>query len=167
MMVQPFYIVFAKTELNAPPESVGWFILAQVLGGLPSNLLWAKLVDKYGSKRMLGVCAVMSTVAPLLAVCGSSFGWQGLLPVFLITGASFNGRKVGFSSALLEIAPETERPTYSALNSVLILPVAFLSLAAGIMLNYYSYGKLFIFAAFFTGIGGIMTTMLPKNSTHL
>jgi predicted MFS family arabinose efflux permease len=79
-----------------------------------------------------------------------------LLPVFFLAGAIFNGRKVGFQSALLELAPAAERATYAALNAVLILPVAFLPLAAGLFLQQWSYSALFLFSATFIGAGAIV-----------
>jgi hypothetical protein len=46
-------------------------------------------------------------------------------------------------------------PTYAALNAVLILPVAFLPLAAGLFLQLWSYSTLFLFIAFFISLGAI------------
>jgi len=136
LMALPFYVVFARTRLDAPAEAVGWFLLVQVLGGSLSNLVWAKLVDHNGSRRMLFLCAVISTLIPLLAILLGSLGWQVLLPVFFLVGAITDGRVVGFQSALLEATPEIEQGTYAGLNAVLTLPVAFLSLAAGLFLQY-------------------------------
>ncbi len=156
LMALPFYVVFAREKLGSPIEAVGWFLLAQVLGGVLSNLLWARLVDRSGSRRMLVFCAVLSTSTPLLAVILSPLGWLALLPVFFLAGATFNGRSVGFQSALLELAPVGERGTYAGLNEVLILPVAFLSLAAGVLLQYWSYPALFLLAAAFIGAGAVV-----------
>jgi len=164
LMVLPFYIVYARQELCAPPGAIGWFLLAQVLGGVLANLVWARLVDRYGSRRMLAVCAVTSMLTPLSAILLGRVGWVGLLPVFFLGGATFNGRGVGFSSALLELAPAAERPTYSALNAVLILPVAFLSLAAGALLQCWSYQTLFLIAAAFIAMGALLTQRLPDSN---
>jgi MFS family permease len=156
LIALPFYVVYAREKLNAPAESVGWFLLAQVLGGVLANLAWARLVDKSGSRWMLAFCAITSTLTPLLAIALTPFGWPALAPVFFLAGATFNGRKVGFQSAILELAPASERPTYAGLNDVLILPLAFLSLGAGLFLQYWSYTVLFVFAVFFIGSGAII-----------
>jgi len=156
LMALPFYVVFARSQLGAPTQAVGWFLLAQVLGAALSNLVWAKLVDTAGSRRMLFACSVTSTLTPLIAIAASSFGWQGMLPVFFLAGAITDGRIVGFQSALLELAPEAERSVYAALNAALILPVAFLSLAAGLLLQYWSYTTLFVIAAVFIGAGAVL-----------
>jgi len=163
MMVLPFYVVYARQELGAPTEVIGWFLMAQVLGGVLANLVWARLVDRYGSRQMLTVCAVTSMLTPLLALLLGRLGWVGLLPVIFLGGATVNGRGVGFSSVLLELAPAVERPTYAALNAVLILPAAFLSLVAGVWLQYGSYSALFLIASAFIGAGALLTRRLPEK----
>jgi MFS family permease len=156
LMALPFYVVYARNQLEAPAEAVGWFLLVQVLGGSLSNIVWSRLVDHNGSRYMLFFCAVISTLTPILAIILSQFGWKGLLPVFFLAGAITNGRRVGFQSALLEVAPENKRSTYAGLNAVLTLPVAFLSLAAGLFLQKLSYHALFLFTAAFIMAGAIV-----------
>ena len=153
LMALPFYVVFSRDQLNAPPEAIGWFLLAQVLGNLLFNLIWARLVDRAGSRWMLLFCAIISALTPLLAIILATFGWLAFIPVFFLAGASFAGRTVGFQSALLEVAPATERSTYAGLNAVLLLPIAFLSLGAGLFLRHGSYTALFLFTALFVGVG--------------
>ena len=42
--------------------------ISSLLGGVLGNLLWARLVDRFGSRRMLAACATLSALTPLLAV---------------------------------------------------------------------------------------------------
>ncbi len=163
LMALPFYIVYARQELGAPPDAVGWFMLFQVLGGIPSNVLWAHLVDRYGSWRMLVTCAMLSALTPLLAIAFSGLGWMGILPVLFLVGATSNGRNVGFSSVLLELAPPEERPTYSALNTSLMLPAAFLPLVAGALLQKWSYPVIFGLTSVFVGAGAILAWKIYRN----
>jgi predicted MFS family arabinose efflux permease len=113
-------------------------------------------VDRSGSRWMVVFCALTSTLTPLLAIGLSTFGWVALMPVFFLAGATFNGRRVGFQSALLELAPADERPTYAGINAVLILPLAFTSLVAGLLLQRWSYTSLFLLATVFIGMGAIL-----------
>ena len=164
LMALPFYVVYAREKLGAPADAVGWYLLAQVLGGVIFNLLWARLVDRSGSRRMLFTCSILSTATPLLAVGLRPLGWLALLPVFFLAGATFNGRVVGFQSALLELAPAEERGTYTGLNEALILPVAFLPLAAGAFLEHWSYTALFWVAALFIGAGAVIIFHWAKQT---
>jgi len=165
-MALPFYVVYARYQLGAPAEATGWFLLAQVLGGVLANIVWAHLVDRSGSRWMLFFCAVTSTLTPILAILLSPLGWPVLMVVFFLVGATFNGRRVGFQSALLELAPAAERPTYAGINDVLILPLAFLSLGAGILLRQWSYTLLFIFAAIFIGAGAFLAWRWAANGQN-
>ncbi len=163
LMALPFYVVYARDQSSAPADAVGWFLLAQVLGGVLANVFWARLVDRSGSRWMLVYCALISTLTPLLAIVLAPLGWLALTPVFFLAGATFNGRKVGFQSALLELAPENERPTYAGLNAVLTLPLAFLPLGAGLFLKYWSYTALFLLVAVFIGAGALVVHRWVAN----
>lgn len=158
LMVLPFYVVYSRDQLGAPADAIGWFLMAQVLGGSISGLVWARIVDKSGSKTMLIICAVISALTPALAVAIQPFGWKAMLPVFFLAGSVYNGRTVGFKSALLELAPIAERSTYAGLNAVLTLPVALLPITAGLLLNYWSFSHLFLIASIFIGIGAVAIT---------
>ncbi len=163
LMVLPFYVVYARRELGAPAGAVGLFLLFQVLGGVLANLAWARLVDRYGSRRMLAICAIVSATTPVLAIALAQGGWPALSPVFFLAGAVFSGRSVGFSSALLELAPPEERPTFTSVNELLSLPVAFLPLIAGIALHWIPYRTLFAIAAVFIALGALGTRWLPES----
>jgi len=162
LMALPFYVVFARQELGAPTAAVGTFLVAQVAGGILGNLVWARLVDRFGAWSMLARCALLSTFVPLLAIGLSPAGWQGLLPVVFLAGATVNGREVGFPSALLELAPAEARSTYSALNTMLSLPIAFLPLIAGVLLNRIPYALVFLVAAMFIGAGALVARTQAK-----
>ncbi len=161
LMALPFYVVYATRELGAPEYAVGRFLLVQVTGGVLANLLWARLVDRYGSRRMLAVCATLSTLMPLSAIVLGRWGWQALVPTFFLSGAVTNGRVVGFQSALLELAPPEHRPTYAGVNALLLLPLSFLPLLAGALLRVIPYWALFGLVAVFVALGGWMTRRLP------
>jgi len=163
LMIMPFYVVYARKELGAPVSAIGWFTLAQVGGSFLGNLLWAYIVDHHGGKRMLTVASLLAAITPVLAVILTGFGWQMLLPVFFFTGAAFSGRNIGISSTLLEIAPAAERPSFKAMNTILTLPVAFLSFLAGILLYQISYSLLFILASIFISAGVLFSLKLPER----
>lgn len=166
LMAMPFYVVYAQERLGAPDNAVGWFLLAQVSGEVFFNLLWARLVDGRGSRRMLVVCATTSFATPLLALGLGRFGWQAFLPVFALMGGTLAGRSVGFQSALLELAPPAKRATYAGLDAVLVLPTAFFSFFAGWFLKVGTYETLFVVTAVFIA-GGVLLTARWAQAQHL
>lgn len=165
MMVLPFYVVYANTILHAPLSAVGLFVVAQVSGSVVANLLWARLVDRHGSRAMIATCAALSASVPLMALASHWLGWHAMLAVFALAGASLGGRRVGFQSALLELAPAAERPTYAALNATLILPIAVLPLLAGLFLRSGSYVPVFLLSSGVVTIGALLTWRLPRRAT--
>jgi len=54
------------------------------------------------------------------------------------------------------LAPAPERSTYAALNSVLIIPIAFLSFIGGLFLREFSYTAFFIITAIFVAAGAVV-----------
>lgn len=98
LMALPFYVVYARQELDAPLDAAGWFLTAQVLGGVLSNLLWARLVDRAGSRRMLVFCAGTSTITPLLAVFLGRFGWPAFFPSFSWPGLPSTDGRLDFKA---------------------------------------------------------------------
>ncbi len=70
LLALPFYITYARTALHAPDAATGWYLLAQVGGGVFANLLWAWLIARYGCKTMLQACATLSVLNP----CGDGLG---------------------------------------------------------------------------------------------
>jgi MFS family permease len=161
LLALPFYITYAREVLHAPDAATGWFLLIQVIGGVLANLLWGRLISRYGCKTMLRVCATLSTLNPLLALLLARWGWQGVLFSFFIVGATIGGRAVGFSSMLLAFAPPNERPTYAGLNTLLSLPVAAFSLLGGLILTHTSYTTLFIMSAVGTASGWLVLRFIP------
>ena len=83
-----------------------------------------------------------------------------MLPTVFLAGAAFDGRQVGFQSALLTLAPATKRPTFAALNAVLVLPVALLPLLAGLLLQRLPYAALFVPTAGVVALGAVWTRRL-------
>lgn len=56
--------------------------------------------------------------------------------------------------------PATERPTFAALNAVLIVPLAALPLLAGLFLQAWSYLTLFALTAGAVSLGALWTRKL-------
>jgi MFS family permease len=146
LLAVPIYVVVA-VALGAPDRAMAWFIGATVVGGLVSNLLWARLVDRWGAPRMIQVCVSLAVLAPLLGLASLQLGWPLLVVVMFLVGATQTGRKVGFSAALLEVAPAERRATWGATYALLGLPVAAMPLLGGLLAAWTSYEVLFALTA--------------------
>ena len=143
LLAMPFYIVAARRTYGAPPEAMALFIAAIALGALGGNYAWGRLVDNFGSRRMLVVYVWFATATPVLGLLAGILGWLVLLPAAMLVGATMGGRRVGFQSALLEEAPASRRSSYAAVYALMGLPVAIMPLVGGWIAERWSFSTLF------------------------
>jgi MFS family permease len=147
LMAMPFYIVTAKKVFDAPSEATAFCIGALVLGSLLGDFAWGKLVDRFGSRRMILSCVVVSAITPVVALLAWVVGWQILVLVIGLMGATTAGRSIGFTSALLEIAPADRRAIYTATYALTYVPLAVMPLLGGAIAEVFSFKILFILTA--------------------
>ncbi len=143
LLAVPFYIVAARRSYGAPPEAMALFIAAIALGAMAGNYAWGRLVDNFGSRRMLVVYVWFATATPVLGLLAGILGWLVLLPAAMLVGATMGGRRVGFQSALLEEAPASRRSSYAAVYALMGLPVAIMPLVGGWIAERWSFSTLF------------------------
>ncbi len=137
----PFLAPYAINKLGLPTQSVGAFMVASVLAYSFSNVLWSYLSDGPGNRILLlisGACylAVPATAlvaeylpaepAPQILGLPASARFWWMMLVFVLMGLSKAGQMMGYTNYLLEISPESSRPTYLAFYYVTGLPMAFL-----------------------------------------
>lgn len=143
LMAMPFYIVAAKRVFNAPSEATAYCIGAFVLGSLLGDYAWGRLVDRFSSRRMLLLCVFVSAITPMIALLAWMMGWQILVLVIGLTGATTAGRSIGFISALLEITPSDRRAIYTATFALTYVPLAIMPLLGGAIAEVFSFRVLF------------------------
>lgn len=110
LMILPFYMVFAKETFAIGGAYVGRYPVVQTVGALLSNVLWATISGRLGSRAVVRACVLVGGLLPMAAL--APLGPDGFLPVFLLVGTVYSGRRVGFEPYLLDIAPDAERPIY-------------------------------------------------------
>ncbi len=150
MMALPFYIIYARENLGLPEETVGIFLSVQMVGMIVSNLLWGRLSDRVGNRIVLNLTAMVSATAPLIAllatVAAPLRGVAGFGSVFFFVGFAMSGLRLGHSNYMLDLAPESERPTYLGFMNTFIAPVMLLSAVGGLVVEMTSYVTLFAIA---------------------
>ncbi len=148
----PFYIIYARSNLHFPPETVGTFLTIQMAGVVISNLIWGYISDYIGNKTVVVFTAVAGFLVPLVAYF-SNGNFHIYSIVFLLIGFMFSGMNVGYTNFVIDSAPPKERPTYIGLNGTLTFPVLTYSLIGGILVRFISYKMLFAmtFVLVFTG----------------
>ncbi len=148
LALAPFFVVYARTDLNVPLASVGLYLSLQMIGAAGSNVIWAWLSDTYGNRSVITGTALTAAGAAALAWLtppAQSWLFGG---VFLLLGATLSGVSVGYSNIILEMADEVTRPMCVALRNTLLAPLAFAPLLVGLLTAWVSYPMLFAVATF-------------------
>jgi MFS family permease len=144
-MAVPFYVVFAKESLSAPPAMVGVYLSTTTLSALLANVWAARASDHSGNRRLLVAACLVGLVSPALALF---FDWiQGSAFLFALVFA-FNGvyntaAWVAHTNFLLEIAPAGDRPIYVGAANSLVGVAMLASSGGGALVDWLGFDALF------------------------
>jgi MFS family permease len=148
----PFYAVFARTQLGAPAATIGLYLAASTAASLLSNFFWSPLGDR-ASHRTLVLANVLSVaLVPLTALAISLVAGKADPTVrstafalaFVFGGLAAGAGGIVNNNVLLAIAPHTQRATYIGfLNTVLGL-VSFVAILGGVIADTMGYSVLFL-----------------------
>lgn len=160
----PFYVIYAIEKLNFKEEIVGLFILAQVIGGVISNIFWGYLGDTKGNKTVLQSYAFLGILAPLLALILPNFKnvYSLYVLIFLAIGFSEGGGAIGYLNLLLEMSPPKQRPSYIGFMNTITSPIALTPMLGGVIIDLVSYNVIFFVALILTLLGFIISLKLAK-----
>lgn len=161
-LAMPFYVLYARNILKMELGMVGIFLSVQMAGGMLSNIIWAHLSDFKGNKLIIVFTALIGFFIPLLALIIPASHSALFILVFAASGVFINGRSVGSTNFLLDIAPAKDRPTYISLKGTLALPIVIFPLIGGIITQYFSYETLFKITGLLA-MGGFISSCTLKE----
>ncbi len=160
-IADPFYVVYARRELEASGRLIGLYLLALVLAQLLLGPLWRELGRRQGSKAVLQVSALVRLLVPLVALIlpyiADTALYQdrvnddrmlsyGFAAVFVAYGAALAGQVQGNFAHLLAVAPGESRRGYTALANILLAPIAFVTVLGGAVIERYGFDRVFLVA---------------------
>ena len=166
-MALPFYVLYAKDILKIKLEMVGIFLLAQMLGNVLSNVLWAQISDRVNNKRVIQISAFLGLIVPLIAILTPENLPVLFIFLFILSGFFIAGTRIGKTNFLLDIAPPKDRPNYISLNGTLSFPVMIFPLIGGLIVQHISYNFLFMITIIIVLFGFILSLRLndPRENT--
>jgi MFS family permease len=161
----PFYVLYAKDILHIELKMVGIFLMAQMIGSVVSNILWAYLSDFTGNKRVVQISTLLGIIPPLIVLIPPHRFHELFVLLFAVIGFFVAGRLIGKTNFLLDMAPPKERPLYISVNGTLNIPVMIFPLLGGIIVQHVSYTFLFIVTALLILVGLFLSFKLeePRN----
>ncbi|GGM06313.1 MFS transporter [Deinococcus aerophilus] len=144
-MSDPFFAVYALRVLDFPPAILGAFVMA-LTGAAPlSNIVWQRVAERKGSRRIIRYASVFYGLAPLYAALVGVLGlgkWA-YLGVFMLTSVAAQGFNLGHTNHLLNIAPPTARSRYIGTLNTLVGAALFTPVLGGLIADRFGYYPVF------------------------
>lgn len=153
----PFVILKAKESFELTGWLVGGFITIQMLGSMFGNLfLWKKITHNY--VHMMQIAYIIMIIAFAIALF-ASIPWHYVI-IFLLFGIAIDGFRNADTNLILEIAPESKRPVYVAIQSTITSIGLFFAIPGGFLLQLFGYTFLYIFTILVLLLGLYATQLL-------
>ncbi|MVN86003.1 MFS transporter [Deinococcus sp. HMF7620] len=148
-MSEPFYAVYALRELDYAPAVLGTFVMA-LTGAAPlSNVVWQRVAERKGSRRLIRYAAVFAGLAPLCALLVGALDLSpwAYLGVFILSSTANQGFNLGHTNHLLNIAPDHARSRYIGTLNTLVGAALFTPVLAGVLADTAGYAPVFLLSA--------------------
>lgn len=145
----PFIVPYSLSTLHIAASAVGLFVVCKVLTYSLSNLLWSRVSDYGGNRRLLILSAFIAVLAFVLLllvhllpatplnVAGLQLTWRTacVALIFACFGFSNAGQEIGYTNFLLELIPERKRPTYLMVYYLFWLPLCWVPLLGAVLIG--------------------------------
>jgi MFS family permease len=141
----PFYTVYMLRDLHINYMIFAVLTTIGAVAHIVTFKYWGKLIDRFGSRNILFVTALLSIFTPLLWIVSSSPLSIAFLMIF--DGFAWAGFDQVAFTFLLDIIPAERRPQYIANHNFFVgMGIFFGALAGGVLASIFESQALFIFA---------------------
>lgn len=163
----PFYVLYARQFIGAEFGNLAIFVIVISGAKVVSSPLWGGLSDQSSKKGMI----YGGTLAVLVGILALSIN---LLPVvyqnvyilgglLLLLGFAQAGIRLGRKTYFLDIAPEDERPLFSAVINLIIGILTLLSGLLGIIIDIFNIQILIAIVTIVPVLGVILSKSLTDT----
>ncbi|NLT43297.1 MAG: MFS transporter [Anaerolineae bacterium] len=154
----PFYMVYAADVWGVPVAMAGTYVAAGTAASLLANLHWRRRAQHAGNVTVLTESVLLGALAPLLPLLLTWFhggqpapggSWVPALVfllAFVVQGAGNSGREICNNAVLINMAPDSDRPSYIGLTNTITGLLTFTPILAGRLIDEYGYQPLLLFA---------------------
>ncbi|MEC9488843.1 MAG: MFS transporter, partial [Halanaerobium sp.] len=168
MLAFPFYAIYANSRLGLGEAVVGYFVVAQMAGGIIASLIWAYISDNKSNLLLIRIVGIFYIIIPLLALVtpllplSSGLVLPVYLLVFVLLGSNMKGMWIGFTNYLMEIVDEGTRPVYFGLMNTINFPLVLIPFLGGYIIGFLSFNWLFIITALLMTLSLALTWLMPE-----
>ena len=167
----PFYTVYARRVLDAPEGMVGVYLMGMTLAGVLSNLVFARISDRWGNRLVVRLAALTALLVPataLLVVFAPGLGAARVIIfglVFVLQGIQVSARVIGGTNYLLELTPSIERVLYIGVAHGVLGVVFFMSPVGAAIVDTLGFVPLFV-VALIAGVVAILISTTLEEPRH-
>ncbi|HUP28135.1 MAG TPA: MFS transporter, partial [Chloroflexia bacterium] len=170
-IADPFYVVFAKTRLSAPPSTVGLYLGSLSAASLLSNFIWSPLADRASNRTVMTLTVVSVAVVPLTALVASLFAgsidntvlFTLFAAVFVLSGLALGSARIVNNNMLLSIAPPGERATYVSFLNLILGIVIFVPVLGGALVDLVGFQVLFVLSLLVSAVSLAATLQMSNR----
>jgi MFS family permease len=159
----PFFSLYMLQELKFSYITFTIVIASAMFAKIMFMPFWGKLIDKYGSKKILAFTGYVMPLSPLLWLLSSSVSYLILFQLYC--GIVWSGFELSASSFIFDSTTSPKRARcvayYNVINGVMIL---FGTLLGAFLVKHPLFLTPFLFVFFVTGVLRYITSliMIPK-----
>ena len=153
----PFVILNANNSFTLDGMLLGGFIMLQMVGSiLGSTFLWRK-ISNYN--KMLSLAIFFMINAFSIALFADNIYFYGA--IFLLFGIALDGLSIAGMNLVIELAPEQERPIYTAVQTNLVSIGLFFPILGGVLLSlFHSYSAIYLLTITLLSIAFLLSLKL-------
>lgn len=169
-LATPFYIVYAQQAFGVSASMLGVYQTGLTLASVLSNLIWGRISDRQGNRRLLRISNLLGMTMPLTALVLAPLSRlipasEGVIPylftvIFVLLGSYRPATGIGNINYLLEIVPADERPLYIGFTNTVLGVAMFTSALGGLIVDLAGFAALFWLALIFYGLAFILSLRL-------
>jgi MFS family permease len=171
-IAEPFYIIYATEQLGFSAGIAGVFVSIWALAGALSNLVWGRVADRRGNRKLLVLAGTLSALAPLLMLGAPALLLAVNAPaallaaalglVFLLVGAGTDGIMIAAMTYVIEVSPDDERATYLGVANAILGIGALLPILGSWLVITLGYQGAFAIGACLALLGLLSATRLHE-----
>ena len=160
----PFVILHANETIVLTGWMLGGFIMVQMFGSIVgSTFLWRRI---HNYEKMLSLAFVFMILAFVVALFADDIYSYAL--VFLLFGIGLDGFSISGMNLVIEIAPEEQRPLYTALQTNITSVGLFFPIVGGVLLKYLqNYQLIYILSIVLLVLGLLLSLKLKSNEENI
>ncbi len=144
----PFLILFARTQFTVDGSLIGTYLLAQMGGGLITNVSLHTFYKKEEYRPLMYTFISIAAITPIIALL-FSFTPIFYIVTFLFSGSAMELYKIVTPGVLLEISNDENRTLYTGLAGAGSIMNIIYPILAGLLVTVIGYMSVFILTSLY------------------